>query len=467
MRVVLIHPPVWTLETPPLAITYLSSFLQQNGFAVKCFDLNAELFHIMPNKSLWHPSESYKWKSKKIFHGEIYTKVVEKVIQNLIHKILNENPKVVGITNNANPITSLIAKKIKQRNPQIIVVAGGQLCSPYLGGAELHQDNNIDLIAYGEGEMALLELCKRVQKGASIERISGFFYNGTPILPKLIQRLDELPFPDYSDLDLSRYVTRFVSNSLEPSKSLSILLSRGCVNSCDFCMQRVIWGKPFRVRSSHNVIKEIKYMRDTWGVKRFHFNDLLLNGNLVLLLRLSRELIDYKLNIKWGGNMTMSSKLTPSIVDSLYASGFDHATFGIESGSDKVLKEMGKHYTEKEAEAVLKSFDKPGLNVTINLIIGHPAETDEDFDQTLDFLKRNHILLFNAPSPSICAIFEGSDLLKKYQGKDGFVWNGPEKWSYNENTCEARTKRLNKLIEVTNKLFPSGFFMVDKERALN
>ncbi len=470
MKIALINPPVWALETPPLGITYLASFLKQNNFSVKCFDFNAELFHKQTeeNKIYWTPSLSYKWKWQDSFDKEILLEIIGKQIGNWISRIVKETPQVVGITNHANPVTSLIASKIKQINPEIVIVAGGQLCSPSLGGQALHEDSNIDFISLGEGELAMLQLCQKIRDKLPLTNLKGFYKNESRISPELIENIDSLPFPDYSDIDLNKYaVLDPIQNGWKPSNSLSMLLSRGCVNNCDFCMQRVIWEKPFRCRSVENVISEMKFMIDKWGVKRFHFNDLLLNGNFSLLINLANAILQENLGIIWGGNLTIDNRFNLENVELLYSSGFDHAVFGVESGTQKVLNEMGKRYSPEEAERVLKLFNQPNMKVFINLIIGHPSETEEDFNQTLDFLRRTSKYLYSAPSPAMCAIFAGSDLLKKYQNKEGFNWNEPERWSYKENTWEERKRRLNKLIELTNKLFPSGFFMVDKDRNLD
>ena len=92
-------------------------------------------------------------------------------------------------------------------------------------------------------------------------------------------------------------------------------------------------------------------------------------------------------------------------------SGCAHIIFGIESGSQRVLDLMQKHYRIEDADRLIKQMHEAGIIVTGNFMFGFPGEAEDDFRQTLSFLERNAGFLDRAyPSRTYCAIEEFSYL---------------------------------------------------------
>ena len=69
--------------------------------------------------------------------------------------------------------------------------------------------------------------------------------------------------------------------------------------------------------------------------------------------------------------------------------GFNGLCYGVESGSEKILNKFGKKIKIETIERVIKDTYSVGIDIAIDILVGLPGESDDDFKQTLDFLTRN------------------------------------------------------------------------------
>jgi radical SAM superfamily enzyme YgiQ (UPF0313 family) len=94
----------------------------------------------------------------------------------------------------------------------------------------------------------------------------------------------------------------------------------------------------------------------------------------------------------------------PELLAKMKRAGFHTLNFGMESGSDRILKKMRKLYTAAEAEKVIRDTSAAGINVVLNFVVGFPGEEPEDFRQTLDFIERNRAFIANVAPAHECDI---------------------------------------------------------------
>ena len=171
----------------------------------------------------------------------------------------------------------------------------------------------------------------------------------------LIRKIDDLPFPDFSDFDWSRYPN---------PRLIPIMSSRGCVLKCSFCYETVYWKK-FRVQSAKRIADEIQFQVENHPMKAeveaspdrfyFMFADSLVNGYLKNLLRMCDELIERELDVEWGGQATIDKRMTSEVLAKLRQAGCLGLCFGLESGSQPVLDKMGKKFQVPEAVQLLRT----------------------------------------------------------------------------------------------------------------
>jgi tetratricopeptide (TPR) repeat protein len=109
--------------------------------------------------------------------------------------------------------------------------------------------------------------------------------------------------------------------------------------------------------------------------------------------------------LRWHANLIVRPEMDLTVMSMMRRAGCDHVTFGIESGSQRVLDLMRKRYRIGDADRVLRAAHEAGIKVSCNFMFGFPGETLEDFALTLEFLRRNARNIDTAyPSRSYCTL---------------------------------------------------------------
>ncbi|HEY9062631.1 MAG TPA: cobalamin-dependent protein [Pseudobacteroides sp.] len=188
----------------------------------------------------------------------------------VLEHILLLNPDMIGIHFYREKENSIFAftRKVKAMNPNIKIVLGGHTATLY-GAHILNTEPAIDIIAFGEGELTMVDLCNRLKNGQSLEGCKGTFYRKDGVIHRnedreLIENLDELPYPAL-DVLLEKHTT---------SKCVfaAISTSRGCMGKCGFCITNRVFDnlseKGWRGRSPESVVGEVKYLQEAFPGKR-------------------------------------------------------------------------------------------------------------------------------------------------------------------------------------------------------
>ena len=332
-RIVLVHTPVSELQEdrlePPLGLLYLATYLKHHNIDVSIVDLCGK------QESDWDiPYSEY-------YGFSTYTANYHRTVE--IRKLLH---------------------------PKAITIAGG----PHASALPDEVSRDFDYVIVGEGEIALLNLL-RGQSGQS-----------THFRPfkcgKLVTDLNELPYPDYSLVDMLSY-KRVVAGK----QSFSILSSRGCPFKCLFCNSNIMGGhKQARFRSPKNVISEIKSILNNYGDVAFRFQDDIFGLNRHWLKEFTN--LVKPLDITYRAFVRSNQCANDGFTDLLYEGGCRHIAIGIESGSNKILRLMQKGQTVEHCINGIANAKKSGLIIRIYLIVGFPGETWDTIKKTVDFVKK-------------------------------------------------------------------------------
>jgi hypothetical protein len=164
--------------------------------------------------------------------------------------------------------------------------------------------------------------------------------------------------------------------------------------------------------SGKRIFEEIAYqMKRFPGVNYFYFIGSLLNGNLGELSQFCDLLILSGLEITWSGQAIIRPEMDKELLEKMRKAGCEWLGYGVESGSQKVIDKMNKRFLITDAEKVLKDTHQAGISTQANFMFGIPTETEDDFRQTLDFLKRNRENIDSVlASQSFCVIDRGTYL---------------------------------------------------------
>ena len=387
MRVLLINPPFMRFLGEqymyfPLGLGYLGAMLERGGHVVGIY--NAE-----------HGTKPEDWQGRT-FSGWHRARKYERYPQGLrdeAHEIWAEvrrtltdfAPDVVGVSVNAVDLHSAyrVADIAKQVNPDGHVVLGGPQAT--IDPIAVMNHANIDLAVRGEGEWTLLELVDSLENGSpGFGEIAGLAYRDgakvrltapRPVTPEV----GTLPWPRRNQLlgigDL-------------PDKLLweavgQVQAARGCPYSCRFCGADQVWGsKKPRWRSPEDIVDEVCHLRDTYGVRRFVMWEDTFGLKKDRVEQLSSEMAKRAPEMRWVC-LVRANVVDDHLLRTIQAGGCDEVQLGIESGSDRILKAMGKGVGLSDTRRAVQVVQEHGMRWHGFFIIGFPSETLDEMRQTL------------------------------------------------------------------------------------
>ena len=381
MILLAIMPP-WGKPTVPLGLGCLSQFLTIHDIEHKILDLNLDIYQRLDAdlRHLWLPQYLDHWMHPEKFNNT--KENLEQYIEWAVDEISRLQFSMIGFSVNlANRRISVeIAKRLRQRCPDKTIVFGGLGVYIY-GERSLIPDGIVDFFVMGEGEATLLDLVLKESSGRSLTNTIGTITNPKEhsFSPRLPVDLSKHFWPTYEKFKVDQYPMK--------EKSMPIILGRGCVNKCSFCGDFPFWGK-YRNRQAVNVVDEIEHHIKNYGMHTFTFNDLAINSNPKILEEMCDLIIERKLDIEWSSYAYLKN-ISDSLIKKMRDSGCTMLCFGLESGSNAILKRMNKFITAEKSSKNLTQISSGGILCNIGLMVGFPYETEEEFQETIVFLKKN------------------------------------------------------------------------------
>ena len=450
----LIIPPVWGREMPPLGAAYIASFLSQQGYDPLVWDLNAYLYRNVDDelRTLWQENNFRNWTDQDRFPEVL--RLIGGHIQSAVDRIIGTGRRIICFsTYSPNRRVAIeMARRIKAKAPDRFIIAGGRGLTTE-NERLLFPPGIFDALVVGEGETTIVPLLEKIHEGAQLAGIPGVAVPGgeawAGLVPReLCQDLSLLPFPTYAEFDLEMYG--------EPGQEpeLPLLFSRSCVKRCAFCNDHTVMGR-FRSRPAEHMLAEINYHVVHNGRRRFRFNDQLINGDLKALEAFCDLIIQNSMEIEWIALAAARRDMSQALFDKMKAAGCFTLNFGIESGSDRILKAMNKGFTVADAAQSVERAFKAGINTMLNFIVGYPGETEEDFHATIRFLHENRPNICGVTSVNSLILLEGSPLQEQVE-QYGIVLpekNSDLEWFIPEvNTPEMRRERAERLVQEIHEL---------------
>jgi len=256
---------------------------------------------------------------------------------------------------------------------------------------------SMDVGVIGEGEYTLVELVEVFRAHGSLapsalSAVDGIVYWDagervqTPnreVVGKSNRSLDELPIPDRSMM------------RVRPHSNM--LTSRGCPYTCSFCASTRFWPN-IRYFSPEVMIREIKQLRDDFGVRYVTFHDDLFIANTKRLEAL-HELVMREGLPQQGFRFSCASsatRITDDMAQMLKEMNFVSVSMGLESGNQEVLTRLkGKAFKVEINEQAVETLHRYGIHPHGSFIIGERTETLEQMWETYDFIKRSPLSLVN------------------------------------------------------------------------
>lgn len=314
--------------------------------------------------------------------------------EQVVERIKKFKPDVVGVSSmfSARQSTAIhYCDLVKSVNKDIIVVLGG--IHPSLFPEESIMNQSVDYVIMGEGEFRFKQLLEGLEDGNVAFTFDGIAYKqgdkikANPMVNR-IENLDSVPFPARELIDFEGYLDIGVPFAPFPRKdrTCQILTSRGCPFNCVFCSTVKYWGRQFRTRSVENIMEEIDIMVKKYKIEEIQFVDDNLTINKQRARELFKQLIPYKL--PWcTPHGFMLQVIDEPMIDLMGQSGAYQISVGVESGSDRVRKEI-IHKPVPPKNIVKKLVDrchKNNIQVHGLFVVGFPGETKAEIYETLQY----------------------------------------------------------------------------------
>jgi radical SAM superfamily enzyme YgiQ (UPF0313 family) len=327
---------------------------------------------------------------------------------------VRHQPALVGIT--AYSVTlgpSLFAlRRAKDTIPGVRTVMGGGVFADLLQMASpnfqffAERTSYIDHIVVGEGEQALAGILSG--RFASDKRVIGpkEFREGTV-------DLQHVPAPDFEGLDLNNYL------------QLATFSSRSCPFQCSFCSETVQWGQ-YRRRPAAAIADEIMALKRKYQRRLFLFGDSLLNP---VIDELADELVRRDADVYYDAYVRADPEVTDAArVQHWRKSGLYRARLGIESGSSSVLEDMNKQTIVAQISEAIGQLASSGVKTTTYWVVGHPGETESNFQDTLHLLRDNSSSIYEAEGHPFTFYPSGQVASKKWSKESPIQSVYPEEY---------------------------------------
>ncbi len=389
LKVLLMTPPegLWKekverpwISTQPLGLAYVAAAIRDQGFQVEMLDA---------------------------YSLGLSGQVIAREIAEL-------RPDVVGISSLTPqwPDVETLADIVKAQNQDIITVVGGPHVTALPRDSAGHR--SVDIAVVGEGEDTMVEICEAAAGETGFSGVDGIVIglNGeiesTPLRVRNMA-LDQVPFPAHDLLPEPALYNPFPVWGTGGNFSCMIS-GRGCPYDCSFCDVTEQQGKRYRLRSAVNIVDELTWLHEEFGVRTFSFRDPSVVCKRSRLMEMCELISERGLDMGW----TCSSRANEVDLEMLQAmknAGCRLVQYGIEVGNAELLKEIKKVSKERVIQAVSDT-RKAGLSAHGYFLFGFVEETEETLKETVEFSKQ---LELDSAGFAVMVPFPGTQEFEKYR----------------------------------------------------
>jgi len=347
----------------------------------------------------------------------------------LVDCIKREGFGVVGITGMTHQIMHAysLTKLIKQQTKSVVILGG---CHVTFCPEEAIKEG-ADFVVIGEGEKTFTELLEAISKNNNdYLNINGLAYknnNGKVIITPKRELIDinELPPPARDLLPVEKYTDARIFGR----PALEFMFGRGCPHNCIFCSSPKMWERKIRLFSLDRIIEEIGY-----NTKRYNNRYIFITDDVFTVKR--QFVLDFcdrikNMKLRWAC-ISRVDMVDQEMLVKMKGSGCVRVSYGVESGNQKILDFERKGITIERTKETFQLHRKIGLPAKALMIVGHPLETRETIQQSIDLAKE--LDSFGDICAQMMCPYIGTELYDSIASKTGKIttydWNDYITWKY-------------------------------------
>ena len=471
-KVIICFTPFVAIENViPLAPALLKSCLMESGIKTKTIDYNNLLFiDFMAATAATCGNDTANDDKIKLGNWLMspWTEIDENIkntylsiVQRYANELVDQNIEWIAFSSfsyQSHQFIEDITQRIKAIDPSQKIMIGGSNIDIFKKGNNKRWVDHMldsglaDAACLGEGETVIAKIVNDDLRGI--------------VVSKQLSNLDflEVPVPNFDDYIFENY-------GGVDAIQVPITASKGCVRACTFCDVAAMWPK-FRYRTGESVANEIITLHKKHGFTNFRFTDSLINGGLKPFRQMNQILSEQLPNTVtyWGQFICRSERdMPPKDFDLMKSGGCRWVNIGIESGSESVRDHMKKNFTNEDIDYTAEQLLRVGIKQQWNIFVGYPTETEEDFQDTLNLLKKyskyNDMVLISpiglfkmingTPITTDYYMGELGVSVQEFNGNNDIIWTTDIN---TENTFETRYNRWKRLLKALEENGQIGLY---------
>lgn len=420
-RVLLVYPNIQRSEQMPYKIGLFTALLRQEGFEVALFDCTFYLDDLIANYEHFRTYvRRYDWEERNV-------KFTIGLLADFRRKVDAFQPDLIAmsIVENTYEIGRTMIRSLPPRWQHVPILWGGVF--PTFAPEIILNENPGHFVCRGEGEIALLEFCRRMCAGEPLTDVPNIWANidGTMHRNRSapLVNLNDLPFPDYSLFE-PQAIYRPMQGKIR--RTVGIESQRGCPFPCTFCnspsqsaLARADGGAAFnRRKSPRRIREEIDFLHKRHDIELIYW---LADTFLALPPREFDELAEVYEDVRIAFWMnTRTETMTEYVADRLERMNMLRMSFGIEHGNYEYRRVMLKrNVTNSQMLRAFQICSGRSFTVSANCIIGMPDETRDLIFETIE-LTRQLPADFEHTGCFIFAPYHGTELRRIAEAK-GYI----------------------------------------------
>lgn len=390
--------------TPPLALAYLSGALRATGHEATPIDgLGEALDQLTP-------------------FDELPYLVQGLTAEQIAHRV-PAHTNLIGVTcmfSREWMYYRRVIQALRKHHPHVPIVVGGEHVTAEWTHL-LRTCPEVDFCALGEGEETLVDLLEALLQDGDVAGVEGIAYRNEQGRPtqspprRRIAAIDEIPWPDWSQLPVERYLSDGYAMEAIHVRAMPMLASRGCPYECTFCSNPQMWGTRWVARDPLDVIAEMRHYKEKYGVQHIEFYDLTTVIKRSWMLQFTQALIEADLGLTWAmPSGTRSEALDAEVVANLVRSGCHRICYAPESGSEETLERIKKRVKVGRMLQSMRAAARNGMFVRANVMLGLPGQTLGEVWQSFGFMGRMALVGVNDLQLYPFTPYPGSELFNQF-----------------------------------------------------
>lgn len=393
MRITLVYPPYGTGHRSkyfPFGMAYVASALSAAGHEVSVVDMEGS----------------------------------DLDLDRAVDMVCRQRPDMVGLGGMVTRFrfARRLGTEIRSRLPGVFMIAGNSGATTLPG---IYLDScRLDAVVSGEGEVTTVELAGRLESGTDWRETAGlaFMEEGRTVRSaprEPIADLDSIPWPAWDLFPIESYIHSHDHRG-RLTRHMEVVASRGCPYECVYCYR--IYGRRVRRRSPESIVEEIAELRRRYGIRYTGFPDDLFTSDRDFVTRTCALMRERLPGIRWSC-LGRVNTVDPEMLAIMKRSGCYWISFGIESGSARMLEEMRRKVTPEQCLEAIRMTRRAGIHAEGSFMIGMFGETPESVAETVEFCAAADMtapMLYVTPYPGT-AIFERAVQEGRIPDLEGFL----------------------------------------------